>query len=295
MHHLIRGIQRGRNVLMVGPTGTGKTLCWREAVHFLGLPHENIDGKEGLLDLDFVGAIVPTEDGRKVWVDGPLTRAMRRAAGERVVLWIDELACIPQKHLNLLKGLLNPRSERELRLQGIKIEGRSALDQYYLLELPMTSKRVTCPAENLQIVAACNLGRDYAVYGLDAALTRRFEIQLDFDFLPAQQEAAVLVARTGIEEGVAHVMAQVAARTRELYATAELPAPLDTASLLVWAEEVAARWERPTLAQLIAAARITWLARVAGRDHRGRINDGNAMAVEDVIRDIWAAHMPEGR
>jgi midasin (ATPase involved in ribosome maturation) len=31
-----------------------------------------------LTDLDFIGAILPQEDGSRRWVDGPLLRAMRQ-------------------------------------------------------------------------------------------------------------------------------------------------------------------------------------------------------------------------
>ena len=80
------------NVLMAGPTGTGKTFALLEVAR-LNPRFELIivEGKEGLLDLDFLGAILPTEDDRRVWIDGPVLRAMRRAKTDPVVLFLDEI------------------------------------------------------------------------------------------------------------------------------------------------------------------------------------------------------------
>lgn len=61
-----------------------------------------IEGKEGLTDLDFIGAILPQENGTRKLVDGPLLHAMRQTRLEPVLLFLDEVnrksAC-PPEHL----------------------------------------------------------------------------------------------------------------------------------------------------------------------------------------------------
>ena len=59
-----------------------------------GRTARRIEGKEGLLDVDFLGNIVPREDQR-VWQDGPLAEAIQAAQCDPVVLFIDEVDTIP--------------------------------------------------------------------------------------------------------------------------------------------------------------------------------------------------------
>ena len=65
------------------------------------------------------------------------------------------------------------------------------------------------------------------------------------------------------------------------------------ASLLVWAGEVQAEVEAGMNCKqaLLYTARITWLPRVAGRDHRGLLNEGTALGLEDVITDLYDSHL----
>jgi len=164
---------------------------------------------------------------------------------------------------------------------------------YYTLEIPMTGERLACPVENLRVVAACNMGQQYAAYGLDPALERRFQYQLDFTYLDEPDELELVMERTGLDHRLAAVLVKVAVRTREMHANAELPAELDTASLLVWAGEVKAEVKGGVNRKqaLLYTARITWLPRVAGRDHRGLLNEGTALGLEDVITDLYDSHL----
>ena len=80
------GLRRGKIVLLAGPTGTGKTLAVEEVAQ--QMPDARlvrIEGKEGLLDVDFLGNIVPREDLR-VWQDGPLAEAIQSAQCDPVLL-----------------------------------------------------------------------------------------------------------------------------------------------------------------------------------------------------------------
>ena len=280
---ILHALRRGRNVFAFGPTGTGKTACIAEALGVLGVGVEEVKGAEGMLDLDLVGAFVPVGSGH-AWADGPLARAFRRAAGgETVVVWIDEATRIPTRQLNVLLGAMNPESASELAARGISTGNASV---YYTLEIPGKGETLVCPADKLVWAASANLGRDYAVHGLDPALARRFHYQVEFSYLPESEEVRLIVERTGVSDtSIPYVVARVAARTREMHANAQLPSCLDTGSAIVWAEEALALIDNGLRDALIESARHTWIPRVAGLDHTGRVDPGVAAGLEDVIRD----------
>jgi MoxR-like ATPase len=302
LKQLVDAITRAVPTLLYGPTGTGKSVCEMEAMRLLTTPpvskskrkaaplplaHERVDGKEGMEDIDLIGAIIPQGEER-VWVDGPLTRAFRRAQGEKVVFFADEITTIPTAHTNLLKGALNPTPRGLLELQGVTPQGNSPSDRFYYLEIPQTTEILTAPVENLSVVAACNLGSQYAVHPLDPALERRFQFHLEFGYLLIQDEAELVAERTGLAPKLALACARVAAKTREKAENAEVADALDPASLLVWAGEIT-RANPKTAAEaqkvFVETARYTWLPRVVGRDHRGLVPRGKAQGIEDAIID----------
>ena len=137
----------GDNILLAGPTGTGKTFALHQVVQNMDSFLVTIEGKEGLTDLDFIGAILPQEDGAipggmvRRWIDGPLLRAMRQARLEPVLLFLDEVNRIPRVHLNILLGLMNPKSGQACRQMGMDAGGTGTpLDEgpFYLVGAPMT-------------------------------------------------------------------------------------------------------------------------------------------------------------
>ena len=109
---------------------------------------------------------------------------------------------------------------------------------FYIVEAPMTSEIVACPAAHLRIVAAGNFGRAYQVYDLDPAVRRRFDTVIEFDYLEYRDELA-LVRREAPDLGAraAEALVKLAQETRRLLANGEMPGCVDTASLLNWAKK----------------------------------------------------------
>ena len=279
-------------ILLTGATGTGKTLCVREAVRLMDLPHEVIPGSEGLEDRDFIGALL-LAGGETRFVDGPLTRACRRGSAadfvdDFLLLWVKEITRMRPQQLNLMTSFMDARSGHELDLMGVVPEVTSPGDRYHLLEIPDTTERIAIPVERLAIVADCNIGGQYAVQALDPALDRRFSAQYELEYLPAADEARLLETRSGLPTVTCHKMVQVANETRRLYENAEVAAPLDTGSLMAWGAKVKRGWRdglagAALLTLLATAANTTWMARVAGRDHRGRVDAGTKQGLLDFI------------
>ena len=71
--------RRGLPVLLKGPTGCGKTRFVEAMAHELGRNLITVGGHEDLTSADLVGRFL-LKGGETVWVDGPLTRAVREGA-----------------------------------------------------------------------------------------------------------------------------------------------------------------------------------------------------------------------
>lgn len=280
---LAEALASGDNILLAGPTGTGKTFALHQVVQNMDSFLVTIEGKEGLTDLDFIGAILPQEDGSRRWIDGPLLRAMRQARLEPVLLFLDEVNRIPRVHLNILLGLMSPKSGQACRQMGMDVDDEGP---FYIVEAPMTSEIVACPAARLRIVAAGNFGRAYQVYDLDPAVRRHFDTVIEFDYLEYRDELA-LVRREAPDLGAraAEALVKLAQETRRLLANGEMPGCVDTASLLNWAKKCE-RFAGNSLSSIMQAAKLTWADTVCGRDHTGRVNQGAFKALEDYLSSL---------
>ena len=285
---LRNAVSCGENCLLAGPTGTGKTMLTELVSLDAGYELVNIEGKEGLVDLDFLGAILPQADGSRRWIDGPLLRAMRMAQTSPVLLFIDEINRVPREHINLLLGLMNPKSGDICRHMGLDVLGDGP---FYVVEVPMTSELVFCPSAHLRIVAAGNFGRAYAVYDLDPAIRRRFDTVIEFEYLPYEQEIELLRDRSGLKGKTAEALVKLAGETRRMMENGELPGAVDTASLLNWAGKCQ-RTGTETVQNVMGQARLTWADLVCGRDHTGRVNQGNLDALEDYLESLGL--LPKG-
>jgi MoxR-like ATPase len=130
--------------------------------------------------------------------------------------------------------------------------------------------------EGFQVVLAMNLGKGYAVNTLDTALVNRFDVTLEFRYLPPDQETDLLVDLTGLDRDIACIMVKVANETRQKCKNKELAGELTPRGLVAWARkyhEKSAHNGKDILATLKAAARVTWIPSVAGTDADGYVRD----------------------
>ncbi|CAG0957869.1 partial Denitrification regulatory protein NirQ, partial [Planctomycetaceae bacterium] len=283
------GLRRGKTVLLAGPTGTGKTLAVEEMAQ--QMPEARlvrIEGKEGLLDVDFLGNIVPREDQR-VWQDGPLAEAIQSAQCDPVILFIDEATRFPREQINLLIGFLNRKSGDLCRQEEFAIEGDGP---FYVARVPQDNSKVfACPCEHLLIVAAANFGKDYAVYPLDPALRRRFTMVVEFDYPGKDAEIDLLVRSASLDRAFAEALVAVAIESRRVHENGDLPGQIDTASLIEWGRKCA-DFDAHTPAQVMDMAALTWADLVCGRTHAGRVNQGHFAALCDHLEAL--GKLPKG-
>lgn len=160
----------GVSALMYGPPGTGKTSVIEAAFPDL----LTVQGDGDTTVADFVGEYTQTDDGRYVFVHGPLVRAMR----EGVPLFIDDATLIPPTVLAVVYPAMDGR-----RQIIIKANGGEVVDA----------------AQGFYVVAGHNPGVHGAI--LTDALSSRFSVHVhvstDYDLAAQLQidKRAVKAAR----------------------------------------------------------------------------------------------------
>ena len=266
LQELADSIDGSLNCLLIGPTGTGKSLCVFEAVERLARARRLfvIEGHSSLKEFDLLRGYVPDGAGGFQWRDGVVTQALREDGS---LLFIDEANRMPARVLNLLLGII---SRRAVVLTEHGSEEVAASDEFCM-------------------VMASNLGKGYHVESYDAALISRFPVVLEFHYLPAREEEQLLRERTEIGKDAAHVMVKVANETRRLKRSHELSGCIDLRGLIAWATKFKSRKEEDLLARLKAAARITIMYSVCGTDSEGYIRE-DAMTV---VLSLIEAHTPK--
>ena len=206
-------------VMLVGPTGCGKTrfvehMAWRlhagrEASCEPGLITVACHDDLGAADL--VGRHL-LEDGQTVWVDGPLTRAVRSGA----LCYLDEVVEARRDTIVVIHALTDHR-----RLLPIERTGEllNAHDDFLL-------------------VVSYNPGYQSVLKDLKPSTRQRF-MTLAFDYPPPAHEAVVIAHESGVDEAMAAALARLGAAARALDTGPEQPAV--STRLLVHAAQLMVR------------------------------------------------------
>ncbi len=144
-----------QNVLLTGPTGTGKTHLCKKVAEELEIPMVRVNMNEMTTVEDFVGQFVPAKDGGFEWKDGVMVRLMKEGG----LLVIDEINACPPEILFVLHSVLDFREITLTQKDGEVIEAN----------------------ENFWVVGAMN--PDYqGTKKLNEALNDRFRVQISMDY-----------------------------------------------------------------------------------------------------------------
>ncbi len=158
---------QGEAVFIAGPGGHGKTHTVKSHAEDKGFHFVELQGHGQIEAIDMYGYDKKHGDNH-VWFDGPISQAARSAAsGVKTMLFIDEFVNIPMRETAGLKAAFEPY-KGHYYFQTSRIA--SVTDGIAVME------EIKVPVENLQIVAAANIGSGYASEDMDKALKQRFMI-----------------------------------------------------------------------------------------------------------------------
>ena len=175
-------------VMLKGPTGCGKTRFVEHMAWRLGCPLVTISCHDDLTASDLIGRFLIRHDGT-AWQDGPLTRAVREGA----ICYLDEVVEARQDTVVVLHPLTDYRR---------------------ILPIDKTGETVEA-APGFQLVVSYNPGYQRMLKDLKPSTRQRF-VALDFDFPPAEREAAIIEREGAADRATARALVSLGHRLRGL-------------------------------------------------------------------------------
>jgi nitric oxide reductase NorQ protein len=186
-------------VLLKGPTGCGKTrfvehMAWRlyrqgdTARQSLELPLLTVACHEDLTATDLVGRYLLSGD-ETVWMDGPLTRAVRSGA----ICYLDEV--------------VEARKDTTVVIHSLT-------DHRRVLPIEKTGELLDAHPDFL-LVISYNPGYQSVLKDLKPSTRQRF-VSLAFDYPSIDVEATIIAHESGVDAALAQRLALVGEKVRNL-------------------------------------------------------------------------------
>lgn len=175
-------------LLLKGPTGCGKTRFVGHMAAKLGLPLSTVSCHDDLAAADLTGRYL-LKGGDTVWVDGPLTRAVREGG----ICYLDEVV--------------------EAR-KDVAVVLHPLTDDRRILPLERTGEVLSAPP-GFMLVVSYNPGYQNLLKTLKPSTRQRF-VAIEFDFLPKDREIAVVAAESGLDQTQVVPLVELARRLRAL-------------------------------------------------------------------------------
>src|SRR5271165_1966293 len=175
-------------LLLKGPTGCGKTRFVSHMAARLGRKLFTVSCHDDLTAADLTGRFL-LRGGDTVWVDGPLTRAVREGG----ICYLDEVV--------------------EAR-KDVAVVLHPLTDDRRILPLDRTGETLVAPA-NFMLVASYNPGYQTLMKSLKPSTRQRF-LALDFGYPPEEAEVAIVAAESGLPAQRCRALILLAHRLRAL-------------------------------------------------------------------------------
>lgn len=175
-------------LLLKGPTGCGKTRFVSHMAARLGLSLTTVSCHDDLAAADLTGRYL-LKGGDTVWVDGPLTTAVRHGG----VCYLDEIV--------------------EAR-KDVAVVLHPLTDDRRILPLERTGETLEAPS-SFMLVVSYNPGYQNILKALKPSTKQRF-VAIEFDFLPREQEIAVVAIESGLDAAKVAPLVDLAHRLRAM-------------------------------------------------------------------------------
>lgn len=175
-------------LLLKGPTGCGKTRFVAHMAAKFGRRLYTVACHDDLSAADLVGRFL-LKGGETIWVDGPLTRAVREGA----ICYLDEMV--------------------EAR-KDVAVVVHPLTDDRRMLPIDRTGEELAA-APGFMLVASYNPGYQNIMKTLKPSTRQRF-LSVEFDFPQAEHEIPVVVRESGLDADRARLLVRLAGKLRGL-------------------------------------------------------------------------------
>jgi nitric oxide reductase NorQ protein len=175
-------------LLLKGPTGCGKTRFVAHMAARLGRPLFTVACHDDLSAADLIGRYL-LKGGETVWVDGPLTRAVREGA----ICYLDEVVEARKDVTVVLHPLTDDRRILPIDRTGEELEA----------------------APGFMLVASYNPGYQNILKTMKPSTRQRF-VGLDFTFPRPEHEIPVVARESGLAEERVKPLVRLANKFRAL-------------------------------------------------------------------------------
>ncbi|MFQ5441856.1 MAG: CbbQ/NirQ/NorQ/GpvN family protein [Thermodesulfobacteriota bacterium] len=159
-------------VLLKGPTGCGKTRFVRYMAFKLGLAVHTVACHDDLTGSDLVGRYL-IKGGETVWIDGPLTRAVRQGG----ICYLDEV--------------VEARKDTTVIIHPLTDDRR-------ILTVEKTGEELHAP-DDFMLVISYNPGYQHILKDLKPSTRQRFAA-LEFDYPPEALETEIVSLEGGLDK-----------------------------------------------------------------------------------------------
>lgn len=178
--------RQGLALLLKGPTGCGKTRFVEAMAYDLGRELITVACHEDLTAADLVGRYLLL-GGETVWVDGPLTRAVKEGA----ICYLDEVVEARQDTTVVIHPLSDHRRQLPIDRLGVTLDA----------------------APGFCLVISYNPGYQSVLKDLKDS-TRQRMVAIELDFAPADIEVKVVEKESGADHDTADKLVKLAQAIR---------------------------------------------------------------------------------